>query len=335
MIRKSRILPKRSTFEKDIDEKMIVHLLVPRIWGEQRGRKLMTSPLTRPDAFSLSFVASCRGDVNDPKALDSQDIFDACHRSYILQRLSESPSASHIIHGTAFATPQPCIVSAPIMPPRKSGASKKAAPASAKSHKRQLSDISRIETPGSRASKRLRDSAEKNRSAGKATPTKSKYFEDPGSESDNVEEDVSGYEDEDEDLSAPDDSSDDQAQTDDDFDSEADGRAKRQKSKKARKASGGVVGAVVNTVIEKGKELWRPGVTTGLGPGKQVFIEKPKPRGDGGIKYTPEKIHPNTMAFLKDLKANNDREWLKGMHTDPTHDLPSTSFQLGHGLPAH
>ena len=50
---------------------------------------------------------------------------------------------------------------------------------------------------------------------------------------------------------------------------------------------------------------------TGLGPGKQVIIERPKPRGDGGIQYVPEKVHPNTMAFLKDLKHNNDREWLK------------------------
>lgn len=57
--------------------------------------------------------------------------------------------------------------------------------------------------------------------------------------------------------------------------------------------------------------MWREGVKTGLGPGKQVFIEKPKPRGDGGIKYVGDRIHPNTMLFLADLKANNDREWLK------------------------
>jgi hypothetical protein len=69
--------------------------------------------------------------------------------------------------------------------------------------------------------------------------------------------------------------------------------------------------SAISTVLEKGKELWRAGVSTGLGPGKQVFIEKPKPRGDGGIKYVPERIHPHTMAFLKDLKNNNDREWLK------------------------
>jgi hypothetical protein len=69
-------------------------------------------------------------------------------------------------------------------------------------------------------------------------------------------------------------------------------------------------------VLENGKELWRHGVRTGLGPGKQIFIEKPKPRGDGGIKYVPGKIHPNTMEFLKDLKKNNDREWLKSVYTN-------------------
>jgi uncharacterized protein (TIGR02453 family) len=65
----------------------------------------------------------------------------------------------------------------------------------------------------------------------------------------------------------------------------------------------------------KGQNLWREGVKAGLGPGKAIFIEKPKPRGDGGIKHVPERIHPNTMAFLGDLKKNNDRQWLK-MH-DP------------------
>ncbi len=49
----------------------------------------------------------------------------------------------------------------------------------------------------------------------------------------------------------------------------------------------------------------------GLGPGKAVFIERPKPRGDGGVKYVPGRIHPNTMAFLEDLKRNNEREWMK------------------------
>jgi hypothetical protein len=58
-------------------------------------------------------------------------------------------------------------------------------------------------------------------------------------------------------------------------------------------------------------ELWRPGVKTGLGPGTQVVIQKPKARDAGSTPYTDERIHPNTMLFLKDLAANNDRQWLK------------------------
>ena len=200
------------------------------------------------------------------------------------------------------------------MPARKSGASKTATPASAKSRKRQLSEETPTAAPGSRASKRLKESTGKGGSTGKATPTKSKYFQDSDSEGEDVgdiENDESGYDEDD--ASAPDEPSSDEPETED-YDSEEDERKKKPRPKKAGKSAGGIIGGVqsaVNVVLEKGKELWRPGVKAGLGPGKQVFIEKPKPRGDGGIKHVPEKIHPHTMAFLKDLKANNDREWLK------------------------
>ncbi|KAK2782143.1 hypothetical protein FQN52_001077 [Onygenales sp. PD_12] len=68
-----------------------------------------------------------------------------------------------------------------------------------------------------------------------------------------------------------------------------------------------------STTGKKGKELWREGVRTGLGPGKEVFIKIPKARDAGDTPYEDGTIHPNTMLFLKDLKANNQREWLK-MH---------------------
>ncbi|RMZ92277.1 hypothetical protein DV736_g494, partial [Chaetothyriales sp. CBS 134916] len=169
------------------------------------------------------------------------------------------------------------------MPRRKS-----AAATTPKSHKRQLSsNIPASSSPGTRASKRLRESA------GKATvsakPKKSNYFEEPDSGEDNnvesssEEADRSGYE---EDGSAVEDSATDDANEDDSGD--------------------------VNTAVAGGnQDLWREGVKTGLGPGKQVFIEKPKPRGDGGVKYAPDRIHPNTMLFLSELKKNNDRQWLK------------------------
>ncbi|KAJ9239255.1 hypothetical protein DTO166G5_2424 [Paecilomyces variotii] len=66
----------------------------------------------------------------------------------------------------------------------------------------------------------------------------------------------------------------------------------------------------------KGKELWREGVRTGLGPGKQVFIKKPKARDPGNTPYQDQTIHPNTMLFLQDLKENNDRQWLKAHDAD-------------------
>ncbi|BCR89631.1 DUF2461 domain-containing protein [Aspergillus chevalieri] len=64
------------------------------------------------------------------------------------------------------------------------------------------------------------------------------------------------------------------------------------------------------------KELWREGVKTGLGPGKEVFIKKPKARDAGDVPYQDHTMHPNTMLFLKDLAKNNEREWLKAHDPD-------------------
>ncbi|RMZ74345.1 glycoside hydrolase family 92 [Pyrenophora seminiperda CCB06] len=57
------------------------------------------------------------------------------------------------------------------------------------------------------------------------------------------------------------------------------------------------------------KELWKPGAK--LEPGTQLIIKKPKARDAGDTPYLDHTIHPNTMLFLKDLAANNDRQWLK------------------------
>lgn len=61
----------------------------------------------------------------------------------------------------------------------------------------------------------------------------------------------------------------------------------------------------------KGAKVWKPGTKTGLGPGKQLVIKKPKARPAGKTPYTDGTIHPNTMLFLGELKANNERSWLK------------------------
>jgi hypothetical protein len=65
----------------------------------------------------------------------------------------------------------------------------------------------------------------------------------------------------------------------------------------------------------KGKELWREGVRTGLAPGQEVIIPKPKARDPGDVPYEDETLHPNTRLFLLDLAKNNEREWLKGKAT--------------------
>ena len=68
-----------------------------------------------------------------------------------------------------------------------------------------------------------------------------------------------------------------------------------------------------NVKGDAGSELWRQGVKAGLGPGTEMVIKRPKPRDAGNVPYTDTTIHPNTMLFLGDLTANNDREWLKSM----------------------
>ncbi len=55
-------------------------------------------------------------------------------------------------------------------------------------------------------------------------------------------------------------------------------------------------------------------------PPKVTFIPLPKLRDTGGIEYADDRLHPNTMAFLKDLKANNKRSWLK--RTSPPFSAP-------------
>lgn len=64
--------------------------------------------------------------------------------------------------------------------------------------------------------------------------------------------------------------------------------------------------------VKKGQELWRPGVKTDLAPGEEMWIPLPKAREAGKTPYQDHTVHPNTMAFLGDLKQNNEREWLKG-----------------------
>ncbi|KAI9151846.1 LOW QUALITY PROTEIN: hypothetical protein HJFPF1_09057 [Paramyrothecium foliicola] len=46
-------------------------------------------------------------------------------------------------------------------------------------------------------------------------------------------------------------------------------------------------------------------------PRRVKVLPLEKLRDDGGVEYEDHKVHRNTLLFLKDLKANNKRPWLK------------------------
>lgn len=146
----------------------------------------------------------------------------------------------------------------------------------------------------------------------KATPTRSQYFkrskdyaepvEDEGldsEESSSPDGEDSAFESEAESASSGGDD-------DDEYESEAE--AKPKSAKKTKASSTAKLSAAIRP---KEDDLLRPGVKTGLGPGTEVVIKKPKARHAGKTAYRDETIHPNTILFLADLKANNERQWLK------------------------
>lgn len=147
----------------------------------------------------------------------------------------------------------------------------------------------------------------------RCTPTKSKYFEQDGLnddlQSDESSEIPKGSDESDFEEGAADELQSAASEEDDvdDISSDDAKPARRRKSRTSRKKDS-------NTNLpsrSKGSELWREGVATGLEPGTQIIIKKPKARPAGKTPYRDETLHPNTLLFLKDLKENNDREWLK------------------------
>jgi hypothetical protein len=150
--------------------------------------------------------------------------------------------------------------------------------------------------------KRVRSNIDLPNRGAKSTKKKSKYFEpessdEPGLDSDASEGDTSGsaYEEGKE-------SSSDEAEPEELSESEEDTKSKASAKGGSRNSAGST----------KGKELWREGVRTGLAPGKEVTIAKPKARDAGDIPYEDETLHFNTKLFLIDLAENNDRQWMKG-----------------------
>jgi len=152
-----------------------------------------------------------------------------------------------------------------------------------------------------------------------STSKKSKYFEaessDELSNEDGESDSGSAYEEQG--LDSPTPESDLEADEDPDSALESEEETQPSKSKAKPKAKGKAASKQSSATPEhatlKGKELWREGVRTGLGPGKEVFFAKPKAREAGDTPYQDETLHPNTKLFLEDLAQNNDRQWLKGM----------------------
>ena len=159
-----------------------------------------------------------------------------------------------------------------------------------------------------RQSKRTRTSSTAP-ATNKTTPKKSQYFESTSETSPDesvVENEASGYEDEDQSVSAV--SSPPESEEEQDEASDMTTEDDRPRKRKAGRIS---KTGVTSAQVAKGKELWRPGVKADAAPGQEIVIKLPKARQPGKTPYKHDTIHPNTMLFLKDLKQNNDREWLK------------------------
>ncbi|KAJ5321537.1 Conserved hypothetical protein CHP02453 [Penicillium atrosanguineum] len=156
----------------------------------------------------------------------------------------------------------------------------------------------------------------------KSTTKKSKYFEPESSaepeDSESGGDSGSAYEDQDQEEDQE--LSDHQSEPEGPSESEEESRAAKGKQGKQTR------NATSDADALKGKELWREGVRTGLGPGKEVFIPKPKARDAGDVAYEDETLHPNTKLFLQDLAENNEREWLKAH--DPDYRAAKKDFEL-------
>jgi hypothetical protein len=107
----------------------------------------------------------------------------------------------------------------------------------------------------------------------------------------------SAFDDDEEELSS-------ELEEDEDYDSD--------EKPSSRRKSGSRSGTTSSPAIRtKMTQTPRPGEKTGYGPGTQVIIKKPKARPAGKTPYEDDTLHPNTFLFLEELKANNNRAWLK------------------------
>ncbi|KAK0924473.1 hypothetical protein LTR91_020117 [Friedmanniomyces endolithicus] len=147
----------------------------------------------------------------------------------------------------------------------------------------------------------------------KATPTKSQHFQADEDAEDEEEEPSSGGDDVDSAFDDDGDASSSEAEpADDNFDSGSEDEPKQRKKPAPRK-----------TTQVRGAASAHTGQETSLEPGTQLIIRKPKARPAGKTPYSDSTIHPNTILFLKDLAANNNRERYRiiPIHPSPLHGV--------------
>jgi hypothetical protein len=185
-------------------------------------------------------------------------------------------------------------------------------PAKKQPHKRTLSISKEYE---SATTKRTRQSPRAVQSSPSLISAKKKTAQGKASPADTDDDPDDSGSDYDEVQSNAEEESEDDQSAETEYSEEDPKKSKRGKSsvRPGGKRAGGSTSttAAPPSAALKAKELLRPGVKTGLGPGTQVVMKKPKARQAGAVPYMDNTIHPNTMLFLADLAANNSRQWLK------------------------
>ncbi|KAL4805831.1 hypothetical protein BDV18DRAFT_139936 [Aspergillus unguis] len=207
------------------------------------------------------------------------------------------------------------------MPPRSTRAAPATDAAPKSAPKRRVS--ARVAgAPSAALKKQKYDSNSPDKSA-KTTTKKSKYFQkDEGKKPKrkprrSLEEEDDDDDEDDDDFISENDGDGDSSEEDSDFwRPEASKTAGKEAISQAVKGFANKRRPKSEPESSKEKELWREGVKAGLGPGKEVFIQKPKARDPGDVPYKDDTLHPNTMLFLEDLANNNDRQWLKAHDPD-------------------